>query len=111
MDPMYEIGNKMMDQLSEIGISSGDVISIQKAGGKVKKLGRSYSRSKDYDILTSNINFIECPSGELQKTREVVHMISLHDMDVINSNSRGFEKLFLGNTGEIKQEIREKINE
>ncbi|KAJ6242023.1 ruvb-like 2 [Anaeramoeba flamelloides] len=37
-------------------------------------------------------------------------MISLHDMDVINSSSRGFEKLFLGNTGEIKQEIREKIN-
>ncbi|KAJ3439924.1 ruvb-like 2 [Anaeramoeba flamelloides] len=111
MDSMYEIGNKMMDQLSELGISSGDVISIQKAGGKVTKLGRSYSRSKDYDINTSNINFVECPSGELQKTKEVVHMISIHDMDVINSYSRGFEKLFLGNTGEIKQEIREKINE
>ncbi|KAJ3430929.1 ruvb-like [Anaeramoeba flamelloides] len=111
MDSIYEIGNKMIDQLSELGISSGDVISIQKAGGKVTKFWRSYSRSKDYDILTSNINFIECPSGELQKTNEVVHMISLHDMDVINSNSRGFEKLFLGNTGEIKQKICEKINE
>ncbi len=53
---------------------------------------------------------MQCPEGELQKRKEVVHVVSLHEIDVINSRSQGFLALFAGDTGEIKPEIREQID-
>ena len=41
---------------------------------------------------------------------QVVHTVSLHEIDVINSRSQGFLALFSGDTGEIKSEVREQIN-
>jgi RuvB-like protein 2 len=46
----------------------------------------------------------------LQKRKEVVHTVSLHEIDVINSRSQGFLALFSGDTGEIKAEVRDQIN-
>ena len=40
--------------------------------------------------------FVQCPEGELQKRKEVVHTVSLHEIDVINSRSQGFLALFAG---------------
>merc|ERR1711918_192070 len=54
--------------------------------------------------------FVQCPEGELQKRKEVVHTVSLHEMDVINSRQQGFLALFSGDTGEIKSEIRDQID-
>merc|ERR1712216_766691 len=48
--------------------------------------------------------------GELQKRKEVVHTVTLHEIDVINSRSQGFLALFAGDTGEIKSEVREQID-
>merc|ERR1712139_647702 len=48
--------------------------------------------------------------GELQKRKEVVHTVSLHEVDVINSRQQGFLALFAGDTGEIKPEVREQID-
>lgn len=42
--------------------------------------------------------------------KEVVHTVSLHEIDVINSRTQGFLALFAGDTGEIKSELREQIN-
>jgi RuvB-like protein 2 len=39
-----------------------------------------------------------------------VHMVSLHEIDVINSRAQGFLALFAGDTGEIKAEIRDQID-
>ena len=36
-------------------------------------------------------------------------MVSLHEIDVINSRQQGFLALFAGDTGEIKPEVREQI--
>lgn len=41
----------------------------------------------------------------------MVHNVTLHDVDVINSRAQGFMALFSGETGEIGQEIREQINQ
>jgi RuvB-like protein 2 len=46
----------------------------------------------------------------LQKRKEVVHTVTLHEVDVINSRTQGFLALFSGDTGEIKQEVRDQIN-
>lgn len=100
----------MLDALSKEKVSAGDVITIDKASGRISKLGRSFTRSRDYDAMGPQTRFVQCPEGELQKRKEVVHVVSLHEIDVINSRTQGFLALFSGDTGEIKQEVREQID-
>jgi len=110
METVYDLGTKMIDALSKEKVTAGDVITIDKASGKITKLGRSFSRSRDYDAMGSQTRFVQCPEGELQKRKEVVHNVSLHEIDVINSRQQGFLALFAGDTGEIKSEVREQID-
>ena len=53
---------------------------------------------------------MQCPEGELQKRKEVVHTVTLHEIDVINSRNQGFLALFSADPGEIKPEVRDQIN-
>lgn len=110
METVYDLGTKMIDSLQKEKVTSGDVITIDKATGKIVKLGRSYARSRDYDAMGSNTRFVRCPDGELQRRKEVVHVVTLHEIDVINSRQQGFLALFAGDTGEIKAEVREQID-
>lgn len=110
METVYDLGAKMIDALTKEKVEAGDVITINKESGKISKLGRSFTRSKDYDAMGPQTRFVQCPEGELQKRKEVVHVVSLHEIDVINSRSQGFLALFSGDTGEIKDEVREQIN-
>ncbi|ANB14030.1 RuvB family ATP-dependent DNA helicase reptin [Sugiyamaella lignohabitans] len=110
METVYELGTKMIDSLSKEKVTAGDVVSIDKASGKITKLGRSYTRSRDYDAMSADTKFVQCPEGELQRRKEVVHTVSLHEIDVINSRSQGFLALFSGDTGEIRSEVRDQIN-
>lgn len=111
MESLYNLGVKMIDCLEKQSIVAGDVVSIDKSSGKVTKLGRSMLRSTEYDAVGGSTKFVACPDGELQKTKEVVYTVSLHEIDVINSRTQGFLALFAGDTGEIKSEIRDQINE
>ncbi|KAI9814039.1 MAG: RuvB-like protein 2 [Pycnora praestabilis] len=110
METIYDMGTKMIDSMSKERVMAGDVISIDKASGKITKLGRSYTRSRDYDAMGADTKFVQCPDGELQKRKEVVHTVSLHEIDVINSRTQGFLALFSGDTGEIRSEVRDQIN-
>ncbi|KAH9932417.1 TIP49 C-terminus-domain-containing protein [Amylocystis lapponica] len=98
METVYDLGTKMIDALSKEKVTAGDIIAIDKTSGKVSKLGRSFARSRDYDAMGADTKFVQCPEGEVQKRKEMVHTVSLHEIDVIN------------NTGEIKPELREQIN-
>uniref|UniRef100_A0A8C2EBV3 RuvB-like helicase n=1 Tax=Cyprinus carpio TaxID=7962 RepID=A0A8C2EBV3_CYPCA len=110
METIYDLGTKMIESLGKERVQAGDVITIDKATGKISKLGRSFTRARDYDAMGSQTQFVQCPEGELQKRKEVVHTVSLHEIDVINSRTQGFLALFSGDTGEIKSEVREQIN-
>ena len=110
METVYDLGTKMIESLTKEKVTAGDVITIDKASGKITKLGRSFSRSRDYDAMGGQTRFVQCPEGELQKRKEVVHTVSLHEIDVINSRQQGFLALFTGDTGEIKSEVREQID-
>merc|ERR1712028_111061 len=110
METVYDLGAKMINGLQAEKVTSGDVITIDKASGKISKLGRSFTRSRDYDAMGAMTKFVQCPEGELQKRKEVVHTVSLHEIDVINSRQQGFLALFAGDTGEIKAEVREQID-
>jgi RuvB-like protein 2 len=110
MEAIYDLGQKMIEAINKEKISAGDVIAIDKASGKISKLGRSFARAHDYDAMGPMTRFVQCPAGELQKRKEVVHTVSLHEIDVINSRTQGFLALFAGNTGEIRTEVREQID-
>ncbi|GLJ49119.1 hypothetical protein SUGI_1036220 [Cryptomeria japonica] len=110
METVYELGSKMIEGLNKEKVQSGDVVAIDKASGKITKLGRSFARSRDYDAMGPQTKFVQCPDGELQKRKEVVHSVTLHEIDVINSRTQGFLALFTGDTGEIRAEVREQID-
>ncbi|CAM6096588.1 unnamed protein product [Calypogeia fissa] len=110
METVYDLGTKMVEGLTKDKVQSGDIIAIDKASGKISKLGRSFARSRDYDATGPQTRFVQCPSGELQKRKEVVHVVTLHEIDVINSRTQGFLALFAGDTGEIRSEVREQID-
>ena len=110
METIYDMGTKMIDSMTKERVLAGDVVSIDKSSGRITKLGRSFTRSRDYDAMGADTKFVHCPDGELQQRREVVHTVSLHEIDVINSRTQGFLALFSGDTGEIRSEIRDQIN-
>jgi RuvB-like protein 2 len=110
MEAVYELGTKMIEALSKEKIGAGDVIAIDKSSGRISKLGVSFARAHDYDAMGPATRFVQCPAGELQKRKDVVHTVSLHDIDVINSRTQGFLALFSGDIGEIKPEVREQID-
>merc|ERR1711937_852285 len=110
METMYDLGQKMIETIQKDDIQAGDVITIDKSSGKISLLGRSFARSRDYDAMGPQTRFVQCPEGELQKRKEVVHTVNLHEIDVINSRQQGFLALFAGDTGEIKSEVREQID-
>lgn len=111
MEAFYDLGRKMIESLQKEKVQAGDVIAIDKASGKITKLGRSFARSRDYDAMGPSTKFVQCPEGELQKRKEVVHVVTLHEIDVINSRTQGFLALFSGDTGEIRSEVREQIDQ
>ncbi|KAK0390470.1 hypothetical protein QR680_019370 [Steinernema hermaphroditum] len=110
METIYDLGTKIVESLMKERVVAGDVVSIDKGSGRVTRLGRSYARTGDYDAMGPQTKFVQCPEGEIMKRRETVHTVALHDIDVINSRSQGFMALFSGDTGEIKEEVREQIN-
>ncbi|KAL0213339.1 hypothetical protein RCL1_006965 [Eukaryota sp. TZLM3-RCL] len=110
METIFDLGTKLIDALIKEKVSSGDVITIDKASGKVSRIGKSFAFSTGFDSISPNTRFVHTPTGELVKKREAVHNVSLHEIDVINSRQQGFLALFAGDVGEIKPEVREQID-
>merc|ERR1712054_757491 len=100
----------MIESLQKEKVTAGDIVTIDKASGKISRLGRSFARASDYDAMGPQTRIVNCPEGEIQKKKEVVHTVSLHEMDVINSRQQGFLALFAGDTGEIKAEVRDQFD-
>ncbi|ELU16243.1 hypothetical protein CAPTEDRAFT_221846 [Capitella teleta] len=83
METIYDLGQKMIESLTKEKVQAGDIITIDKATGKITRLGRSFTRARDYDAMGSQTRFVQCPEGELQKRKEVVHTGTEVNMDDI----------------------------
>jgi len=110
METLYDLGPKMILQLQKKNITAGDVVRIEKVSGILTKLGRSFTKATEFDAAVSTTKFVSIPSGEAQKLQEVIHRVTLHDVDVVNSRSQGYLSLFAGHIGEIGDDIREAVN-
>jgi RuvB-like protein 2 len=75
METIYDLGAKMIESLTKQKVQAGDVVTIDKASGKVTVIGRSFARARDYDATGPQTKFVPCPEGELQKRKEVVHTV------------------------------------
>lgn len=64
METVYDMGQKMIDCILKEKVQAGDVITIDKASGKITKLGRSFTRARDYDAVAADTKFVQCPEGE-----------------------------------------------
>lgn len=49
------MGAKMIEALVKEKVQAGDVISIDKASGKITRLGRSFARARDFDAMGSDV--------------------------------------------------------
>jgi RuvB-like protein 2 len=87
METVYDLGNKMIEAITKDKITAGDVITIDKVSGRISRLGRSFARASDFDAMGPATRFVQCPEGEIEKRKEVVHTVTLHEIDVINSRS------------------------
>ncbi|XP_003377705.1 ATPase, AAA family, partial [Trichinella spiralis] len=105
MEAAYDLGMKMIDLVQKEKVQPGDIIQIDRASNKLTKLGFSMTRAHDYTAMGPQTKLLSCPSGELQKRREVVNTVSLHEVDVINSRKQGFLALFSEWKEEGKAEI------
>ena len=110
MESSFNLGHKMIEALEKEYVIAGDVVSVDMASNRINKLGRSYAKSRDYDAMGKDTKFVQCPEGELQKRKETVHVVSLHEIDVINTRPQGYMALFTGDTGEIPSETRAQID-
>jgi DNA helicase TIP49 (TBP-interacting protein) len=59
METVYDLGQKMIDSLTKEKAQAGDVITIDKATGRISVLGRSFTRSRDYDAMGPNTKFVQ----------------------------------------------------
>ena len=57
METVYDLGNKMIDALTKEKVIAGDVIVIDKSTGKISKLGRSFTRARDYDAMGADVSW------------------------------------------------------
>ena len=60
METIYDLGTKMIDALTKEKVTAGDIIAIDKASGKITKLGRSFARSRDFDAMGAPQPFVVC---------------------------------------------------
>lgn len=65
METVYDLGQKMIEAIQKEKIVAGDVITIDKASGKISKSGRSFARASDSDVMGPQTRFVQCPEGEI----------------------------------------------
>jgi DNA helicase TIP49 (TBP-interacting protein) len=53
METIYDLGNKMIESLTKQKVMAGDVVTIDKASGKITVIGRSFARVSAMKTLTS----------------------------------------------------------
>ena len=61
----FDTGARMIEALQKEKVSAGDVISIDRASHRVTKLGRSFTRSRDYDAMGTSVRFMQYPEGAI----------------------------------------------
>mgnify|MGYP001772528959 CR=1 FL=1 len=99
-------------QILELGVRKGDVIWIDAETGRVHRVGktRDVEGARSYDIETRRL--VEIPRGPVRKEKEIINVITLHDLDVyFAAQSRVISFFGLTFEREIPSEIRKQVDD
>jgi TBP-interacting protein len=106
------VPEEVTQQIVELGVRKGDVIWIDAQTGRVHREGRvrEFQDVKTYDVETRRI--IETPSGSVKKEKEIVNVLTLHELDMYVAAQRSLVSIF-GFTleREIPSEARKQVDE
>jgi TBP-interacting protein len=106
------VPEEVTQQIVELGVRKGDVIWIDAQTGRVHREGRvrELQDVKTYDVETRRI--VETPSGPVKKEKEIVNVLTLHDLDMYVAAQRSLVSIF-GFTleREIPSEARKQVDE
>jgi len=107
MESVFEIGNRMRNEIQKERVSVGDIIEIYKESGFINRIGRS-SGEEENSIPHPNTFQMPIPEGEIVRTELMTSIMSLDELDVINSKEDGHECLYMN--VEISGRIRSEVN-
>ena len=103
------------DSFRKAKVTVGDVIYIEAGSGIVKRLGRSEAFKSEYDLEAEE--YVPLPKGEVQKKKELIQDVTLHDLDMANARPQNGSDLatILGNLQrprrtEVTEKLRSEIN-
>ena len=112
---VFRAGATIASYILSQGISVGDVITIDAETGRVTRLGRSEEAAERYDIAAVDEKPVPRPGGPVEKEKEFVYVLTLHDLDQLSAQSRSGSllSLFFGAppTKEIDNEVRREVDE
>ncbi len=102
------VGEEIAVQLLQLRVRKGDIIWIDAETGTVHKVGRAGERRYDIDVY----RYVELPRGPVKKEKEIVHTLTLHDLDMAYMAQRATVAALLGIgvEREIPSEIRERVD-
>jgi len=106
------VPEEVTQQILEMGIRKGDVIWIDAETGRVHRVGRTreVEGARTYDVETKRI--VEIPKGPVRKEKEIVNVLTLHDLDTIYAAQRSMISIFgLTFEREIPPEVRQQVDE
>lgn len=110
MDSVFEIGVRMGKELEKERVCVGDVIKIYKENCFVTKIGRASTQSASFrsDLLP----IVPVPEGECIKNENTESILTLDDLDVINSRENGEEFLYTNQlvSDHIQTEVDKRVN-
>lgn len=95
-------------------ITVGDIIYIEPEENIIKKIGRSDSYASEFDIESDK--YVPLPKGDIFIKKEVIQEMSLHEIDVANTKSRGkdvfsaISQIQGQKRAEIPSRIREEVD-
>ncbi len=97
-------------QLLQLGVRRGDVIAIDADTGRVYKLGRVRSREEESGGIRL-IKEAELPKGPVFKEKEVVHTLTLHDLDTYYAAQQAPLSLLAGfGVENVSDEVRKQVD-
>lgn len=106
------VPEEVTQQVIELGIRKGDVIWIDAQTGRIHREGRvkEFQDVRTYDVETKKI--VETPSGPVKKEKEIVNVLTLHDLDVYVAAQRSVISVFgLTIEREIPPDARRQVDE
>ncbi len=107
------VGEEITTQLLQLGIKRGDLIWIDAETGRVHRVGRvkGIEKARYYDIEAAR--YVEMPKGPVKKEKEIVHTLTLHDLDTYYAAQRAAFSALLGLAveKEIPMEVRREVDE